>query len=158
MTKTTFGEAVSRETKKLKKPVASKAGQNTGANTKPKKLGNPENLRPPWKPGQSGNPGGRPKKLPITDAIREALARDMGDGRTMADVVVDVLIEAAKKGDMAAIRELADRAEGKPVQVNHISGPGGGPMEIDNLTAEHKRKRIAELMAKANGTIGADGD
>lgn len=23
--------------------------------------GNPNNLRPPWKPGESGNPGGRPK-------------------------------------------------------------------------------------------------
>ena len=25
------------------------------------------NLRPPWKPGESGNPSGRPKRRPITD-------------------------------------------------------------------------------------------
>jgi hypothetical protein len=154
-----FGKAVSREAAKAKKTVAAKSIQSTGTITdKPgNRRGRVENLKP-WKPGQSGNPGGRLKKLPITDTIREALAKDMGAGKTAADIIVEVLLAAAKKGDITAIREIADRAEGKPVQVSQLQGPGGGPIPIDHLTQEEKHKRIAELMAKANGTNGADGD
>lgn len=159
MTTSKFGAAGAREQAKAKKSAAKKTTQSNGKSSeKPaNRRGKVENLKP-WKPGQSGNPGGRPKKLPITDTIREALAKDMGDGKTAADVIVGVLVEAAKKGDITAIREIADRAEGKPIQVSQLQGPGGGPIAIDHLTPEEKRKRIAELVAKANGSNGADGE
>ncbi len=37
--------------------------------------GRVENLRP-WQPGQSGNPGGRPKKKPITEELERPLDTD----------------------------------------------------------------------------------
>jgi hypothetical protein len=40
--------------------------QNSGESSQ-KRRGRPENLAP-WKPGQSGNPGGPPEKKPITEA------------------------------------------------------------------------------------------
>jgi hypothetical protein len=47
-------------------------GARSGANTSPikKKRGNPENLRPRWQPGVSGNPNGR---RPMPPEIIEAL-------------------------------------------------------------------------------------
>jgi hypothetical protein len=72
-----------------------------------------------WKPGESGNPGGRPKRTPLTDACRELLARSIpGDsaGRTYAQKIAEILAEKATQGDIRAVQELADRAEGKPRQ------------------------------------------
>lgn len=47
-------------------------GARSGANTSPikKKRGNPENLRPRWQPGVSGNPNGR---RPMPPEVIEAL-------------------------------------------------------------------------------------
>lgn len=116
--------------------VGSTVGQNTGENTGrrrgrienlkpwPKGVsGNPsgrtENLRPPWPKGVSGNPGGRPKKQPITEAYLEVAGRTVpGDqqGRTYAQAAAERQFGAALKGSTSAIREIADRLEGKPQQ------------------------------------------
>ncbi len=72
-----------------------------------------------WKPGESGNPGGRPKRTPLTDACREILAQPIpGDpeGRTYAQAIAETLAAKALDGDIRAAQELADRAEGKPRQ------------------------------------------
>jgi hypothetical protein len=37
-------------------------------------MANNRNLKP-WKPDQSGNPGGRPKRFALTDALREELEK-----------------------------------------------------------------------------------
>jgi Family of unknown function (DUF5681) len=51
-----------------------------------------------WKPGQSGNPGGRPKRMPLTDVTREKLPQLIpGDetGRTFAEAIdrPDLLVQ-----------------------------------------------------------------
>lgn len=69
-----------------------------------------------WKPGQSGNPSGRPKKLHITDAIRAELAREGPDGIPNDEAIARVLVELARAGNLDAIREIADRTEGKARQ------------------------------------------
>jgi hypothetical protein len=69
-----------------------------------------------WKPGQSGNPSGRPKKLPITDVLRQEL-EELGEDGVANDVAIArKLIELARQGDLAAIREVTDRTEGKARQ------------------------------------------
>jgi hypothetical protein len=73
------------------------------------------NLKP-WPKGVSGNPGGRPKKTAVTDALRGLLAQVApGDkeGRTCAEAVAEVLIKQALLGNAQAAREIMDRTEGR---------------------------------------------
>ncbi len=69
-------------------------------------------------PGVSGNPNGRPKLTRLTDALREQLAELSPDApeETIAEQIARALISEAKSGNVQAIREIADRTEGKPKQ------------------------------------------
>jgi len=116
----------------------------------------------PFKPGQSGNPGGRPKKLPITDALRDLLEKPVPakiDARklTANHVLALQLIAQGAKGDLKAIAEIADRCEGKPMQRHEISGPHEGPIHFEIPgTRQEIERRIAELTQKTKGA-GDDG-
>ena len=55
-----------------------------------------------FKAGQSGNPQGRPKDKTPATILRKAIADDM-------PAVLDVIIQQAKDGDMAAAKLLLDR-------------------------------------------------
>ncbi len=73
----------------------------------------------PFQKGQSGNPAGRPKSAILSNAIRKKLNEiDETDpqGRTYAEVLAEQLIMKAKTGDVQALREIADRTEGKARQ------------------------------------------
>jgi len=107
----------------------------------------------PFRPGQSGNPGGRPKKLPITDALRRILSRRIPakDPRSAIgeDLIALALIRKALKGDLRAIAEVADRTEGKATERHEWSGPDGGPIPFELPgTREEVERRIQELLAK----------
>lgn len=72
-----------------------------------------------WKPGQSGNPAGRPKTITLSEAYRRELAKvDPTDEqkRTFAEILAEQTVIKAKGGDVSALRELADRTEGKAKQ------------------------------------------
>ncbi len=77
-----------------------------------------------FKPGQSGNPSGRPKK--VANALDKALNRKKL--KAMANGIIDQAI----KGDVAAFKEVADRVDG-PV-ARPITGENGGPMQIEIVT------------------------
>lgn len=68
-----------------------------------------------FKPGVSGNPGGRPKTRPFADALRAELEAAGDDGEVLR-LIAAKLIEDAKSGNLAAVKELADRLDGKPAQ------------------------------------------
>jgi len=76
-----------------------------------------------FKPGQSGNPGGRPKETPITDALRQALSDPAELER-----FISAVIKKAKKGDVKAFQAVSDRIEGKPAQALNLGGADGGPI------------------------------
>ena len=100
------------------------------------------NLRPPWKPGQSGNPRGmpgRPKKKPITAAYEAVISDplppglrkfrlgqrelELPAGATFADLIALGQCAAAIKGNTAAAEEIANRLEGKvAVELDVIQG------------------------------------
>lgn len=62
-----------------------------------------------YKPGQSGNPGGRPRTAPITKALREKLDEtDEKTGLTNAEMIAQALIKKAKGADIWAIREITE--------------------------------------------------
>src|SRR5271165_5916351 len=70
-------------------------------------------LRPHWfKPGESGNPGGRPAR-PLTERL---LAQLMKSDGAEAAAIVRALLDKAKTGDVAAYNSIRDSVEGKPTQ------------------------------------------
>lgn len=77
----------------------------------------------PWQPGQSGNPGGRPKDHII------ALARQ----RTAK--AIQALEEALEVPStrVAAAAVLLDRGWGKPTQHLEHTGADGGPIQTQEL-------------------------
>lgn len=93
-----------------------------------------------WKPGQSGNPNGRPKKKPITELYEKIL----NDPKNMA-VVEEAIIKALSRGQMAMvlqIREMTDRIEGK------ITQPIEAEISVSLADAiQSGRKRAADALA-----------
>jgi hypothetical protein len=82
----------------------------------------------PFQPGQSGNPNGRPKSKPFKQALQKALRAAEDDSEMMARIAL-ALVTKASEGDVPAIKEIADRLDGKVTQP--ISGDeDGGPITI----------------------------
>jgi Family of unknown function (DUF5681) len=79
--------------------------------------GNPAKLRP-WQPGQpSPNPGGRPKRKPLTDLLIAELETCVhGTEVTRAQDIIRRLVQLASGGDLGAIKYVYDRIEGQPTQ------------------------------------------
>jgi len=72
-----------------------------------------------FKPGQSGNPAGRPKSITLSEALRLELAKMLpGDTqeRTFAEVIAQQLVRSAATGNILAAKEIADRTEGRAKQ------------------------------------------
>src|SRR5215469_15393528 len=83
-----------------------------------------KNLRP-WQKGESGNPGGRPRK-PISDAYADLAEHPFpGDkhGRTYAQRLAEAQFRAAIKGRTEAAREIANRIEGPAESRRSKSSP-----------------------------------
>ena len=104
--------------------------QNSGETVETKKRGRVENLKP-WKPGQNGNPGGRPTK----DIAAEIAQRVFEEN---ADAIYRAMLKALLKGDPEVFAVLADRAYGKLTQ--KVETPG-----IENLP-----EALAEARARIN--------
>ena len=106
--------------------------------------GHLQNLKP-WPKGVSGNPGGRPKKKPITDELERLLLDEAPDagGRMWATVIAEALLYQARRGDVRAITELANRVEGKPLQ----------PVEFD---VDTDLETLAERLEEARRRVLRD--
>ena len=67
----------------------------------------------PFQPGNKHGRGRPPAGRSLSEMLRVALAEKLPDGRTNLRAVADALVARARNGDIAAIRELLDRTEGK---------------------------------------------
>ncbi len=96
--------------------------------------GNQRVIGRPFPPGVSGNPAGRPADTPEQKIIKKATKQIIKEYQeSLAAALPDispVLVAKAIDGDIQAIKELHDRAMGKPVQRNELSGPEGTPLNI----------------------------
>ena len=79
-----------------------------------------------WKPGQSGNPAGRPPGVRYLSELARDILRDTrkGDieGKTTDELIVLALVKEALKGNTKAIEMLHDWTEGKVLDVHKIEG------------------------------------
>jgi hypothetical protein len=117
-----------------------------------------------FKPGQSGNPAGRPKSITLSEALRLELAKVLPNDtneRTFAEVIAQSLVRAAVTGNILAAKEIADRTEGKPKQAVDMT------MNVNNwreLARQHgvseqdvineARRLIEESVISGSGASG----
>ena len=115
-----------------------------------------EALRPhQFRPGQSGNPGGRPRKKPLTERYEFLLesaappeirsAYGLADGATYGDVIAVNMVNQAIQGEVPATKEITDRVEGKSyivVQNNTLIASFG---EDERARVEQTMNKIREL-------------
>lgn len=81
-----------------------------------------------FKKGQSGNPNGRPPKL-FEAALIRALKQE--DPKTKANAlrrIADALVTEACNGNVQAIKEIAERTDGKVAQA--LVGADGGAIQV----------------------------
>lgn len=108
--------------------MAKKLAENSDKNSKPKKSLPPALEANKFKPGVSGNPGGRPKKTPLTDLYKELL-----DSPEIIEEVRNSVRQMVKSGRMVGmlqLKEMAERVEGKVTQ----------PIEVEISLFERLRK------------------
>ncbi|HEY1649537.1 MAG TPA: DUF5681 domain-containing protein [Terracidiphilus sp.] len=135
-------------------PEFAEGDMDAPENTHDNRRLHPEMKAKMWKPGQTGNPGGRPKKKLITEALENLLSEiDPHDkkkrtyARRIAQAMVDQVI---KKGSVAAASEIADRVEGKVAMRQEHTGADGGPMVFESLgSREEVEAKIASLLSQA---------
>jgi hypothetical protein len=65
------------------------------------------------------------------ETIRRAVVQD--DAQRLRQIA-EALLTKASEGDMAAIKELGDRLDGKALQENKLTGDSDQPIEIKIVT------------------------
>ena len=93
-----------------------------------------ENLKP-CKPGETHNPGGRPKSKEFRQFLLDWLA-EKKNGRTNQLALVERLAKTKPE-------YIFFYAHGKPVETVEISGRDGKPIEVEHATAEDLRAELA---------------
>lgn len=113
--------------------------------------GRVENLKP-WKAGQGGNPGGRPKTKPLTGELARRLDEEAPNrkGKTWAVVITEAILVKARKGDVPAYRGPANRIEGKPVQALDVNADLSSEL-VDRI--RKGRDRIAQMKVREPESI-----
>jgi hypothetical protein len=93
--------------------------------------GNAEGVATRFQPGVVSNPRGRPKKGLITRELERLLESEPLEGRTWAEGIATILLsiandkKASPQARIAAIKEIADRVEGRPMQPIRLPGMEG---------------------------------
>lgn len=119
------------------------------------------NLRPapPWKPGQSGNPSGRPKSW--LTILREQHGK--GAERALVSALYGYALNRPElanrdkipaREQVQAAQYLSDRIWGKVRQDIEVTGAGGGPLMA--LTMEDRRALYAFVVGGVGGVGGVE--
>lgn len=87
----------------------------------------------PWKPGQSGNPSGGPKKENSLTHILEQIGSEPVDetGMTRKQALARLMwSKALDDGDMPAMKYIYDRIDGSPRQAVEMTGADQEPLTL----------------------------
>ena len=87
-------------------------------------------IEPRWKKGETGNPNGRPRKLPELTKLMADILGDEKNGLTTAERILKAIEAKALKGDIKAAEMLLDRGYGKPKQTQETSITSSDPLVI----------------------------
>jgi hypothetical protein len=103
-------------------------------------------------PATQFKPGNRAavRDRKLTDLLEQALARDIGDGHTVADLVVKALLRQAKRGNLRAIREVFDRVEGRVTEAIQVEATARITTDVIRQVAEVRARRRAEAAQEAH--------
>ena len=76
-----------------------------------------------FKPGQSGNPSGRPKGTRSIPDILKKIGDEEGtlDGKSKLDVIMYKVFQYALEGKPWAVQFIADRTEGKAKEFREVT-------------------------------------
>lgn len=75
---------------------------------------NTTGLKAPWKPGQSGNPKGRPPvDISIANMARTVLEAKGPDGKEERQVILEKFMQMAKEGSVPHAQFIFERGYGK---------------------------------------------
>ncbi len=86
----------------------------------------------PFKKGQSGNPAGRPRKLPQLDVLLAEVLGEEKDGKTATQAILMALRAKASKGDVRAAEVILDRAYGR------VKNTEETPPQVISVTIKNK--------------------
>ena len=123
-------------------------------------------LHPPWKPGECPPGAGRPKGskngysahlrqllrkgFSLTEARVKAAEKvgldlhSIDKDATVGHAIAHVIVDLALRGDIVAIKEIADRTEGKPAQSIALTGDEGGPIQVEHRGITEEQARALE--------------
>jgi hypothetical protein len=91
-------------------------------------------------------PRGQQRDKPYREALRMELAAASEDMKKLREIA-RTHIEKAAAGDMQAIKELADRLDGKPAQMLEHSGPDSEPITkvVNEIVHVHETREQIEF-------------
>lgn len=109
---------------------------------------------------------GRPKNPRAVDVLRQKLEEDVdrvleplwealaADTHTMVGSGEDAYAEILPdhKTRIVAVREILDRAYGRPKQATEVTGADGGPVTVVDLGDEKTRDLVGELLRRRPAT------
>jgi hypothetical protein len=115
---------------------------------------NPENLKAPWKKGQSGNPKGGKKKPPamkkmveilpdLPEVFARVLSEKKGDMTMIEAGIRRTALSWINSGNMNAGRIILEYAYGKPRELDHMKD--AEQYQPPNITVNISQEAIDKL-------------
>lgn len=107
-----------------------------------------------FQPGQTGNPNGRPKKLPDLDKLLAEVLGPNKDGRDGMEVIIEAMLKKAAKGDVKAAELLLNRGYGKAKQFISMNHEGGVSLVFEKATAlETDSNQVHGSVQEEHGSV-----
>ncbi len=153
--------AAKRKARAKKKP-RKKASKKTAKGPGDKHRSNTAGLMPPWKPGQSGNPKGRPKKQTLEEELSQYLQAEIADADSetgevritrLHAMVRKIFALGVDKENAQVLIAIMDRLYPKPIV---IKGDPEAPIAVEHQDLSRYSTGILREMAAVDKKIAAE--